>query len=388
MEKKLKVVFLVGCLEPGADGVGDYTYTLAAHLCSQGHTCLIIALKDPFIIQQSVHKSDQLYPLLSCIRFRNIISQQPCFKTAIHAFQPDYISLQFVPYAFHKKGLPFFLSSLLQSLAQTYPFHIMMHELWIGFEPSAPLKHKCLGYIQKWCIQNILTTLQPIGIHTHSSLYKHYLSQLYSNVALLPLFSPIQKNCTAPVHQSLYALLQNKCHLLPLRDKDSLWIFSLFGTLHPEWPSEPLLPLLLELARKHHKGILILHFGHIGRGERLWQALLKRYQPECNFLKLGPLTTAEIARVLQNTHFGIATSPLHLLEKSSSALTFLEWGCPLIVNRIEKDVKLPTFFEERILKINTNNFTQQLLHTRRYAYASRLGNTSQTFLADLKSFIA
>ncbi len=388
MEKKLKLVFLVGCLEPGADGVGDYTYTLAAHLCKKGHTCLLIALKDTFVLKKSVQQSAHSYLSLSCIRFRDILEHKADFEAAIQAFQPDYISLQFVPYAFHKKGLPFFLSPLLQSLAQTYPFHIMMHELWIGFEPGAPLKHKCLGYIQKWCTQDILTKIKPIGIHTHSSLYKYHLSQIYSNVALLPLFSPIQKNCIPPVHHSLETLLQNKCHPLPLKHKGSLWVFSLFGTLHPEWPPEPLLPLLLELARKHHKGILILHFGHIGRGERLWQALLKRYEPECNFLKLGPLTTAEIARVLHNTHFGIATSPLHLLEKSSSALTFLEWGCPLIVNRIEKDVKLPTFFEERILKINTNNFTQQLLYTRRYAYASRLDNTCQTFLADLKSFIA
>lgn len=399
IRRKLRLAFLVGCLEPGSDGVGDYTYTLAKHLCQTGHTCLIIALKDTFIVQPSVHpqplgyhqpsvyKSAHAHPSLSYIRFRNIMEHQPDFEAAVQGFQPDLISLQFVPYAFDTKGLPFFLGPLLKPLAKTYPIHIMMHELWIGFEPSAPFKHKCLGYIQKWCIQDILTKTKPIAIHTHSSLYKHYLSQLYSNVALLPLFSPIQRNCTAPVNQSLNALLQKKGHRLPLKDRDPLWVFSLFGTLHPEWPPEPLIPMLIELSKKQHTAILILHFGHIGRGEALWQAMVERYQPACSFVKLGPLAPADISTILENTHFSIATSPLHLLEKSSSALTFLDWGCPLIVNRIEKDMKLPSFFEERILKINTNNFTQQLLKAHRHPYQSKLDSTCQKFLADIQALL-
>ncbi len=388
MEKKLKLVFLVGCLEPGADGVGDYTYTLAEHLCKKGHTCHIIALKDPYVPKKSVQKSDHAYLSLSCMRFSHIVEHQPDFQAAIHAMKPDLISLQFVPYAFQKKGLPFFLSSLLQSFVQTYPLHIMMHELWIGFEPRSALYQKCLGFIQKWCIQSILTQLHPFCIHTHAKLYQKLLSQISPKVSLLPLFSPIQKNSKDLPHHSLEALLEQKVHILPMQGQKPLWVFSILGTLHPEWPPEPLLPILLELAKKHHKSMLILHFGHIGRGEELWQAITKRYQTECNVLKLGPLAVAEIATVLQNTHFGIATSPLHLLEKSSSALSFLEWGCPLIVNRIEQDVQLPTFFEKRILKINTKNFTQQLLHTTPYAYESRLESTCQKFLADLKAFIS
>lgn len=444
IRRKLRLAFLVGCLEPGSDGVGDYTYTLAKHLCQTGHTCLIIALKDTFIVQPSVHpqplvyhqpsayKSAHAYPSLSYIRFRNIMEHQPDFEAAVQGFQPDLISLQFVPYAFDTKGLPFFLGPLLKPLAKTYPIHIMMHELWIGFEPSAPFKHKCLGYIQKWCIQSMLTKLKPLCLHTHARFYQKLLAQIHPTVSLLPLFSSLQKNSndlsplslplhnlsshdlpshTFPFHnpqvhspshrtllsqdlpspslphQNVEALLEHKGHPLPLKHTDPLWVFSLFGTLHPEWPPEPLIPMLIELSKKQHTAILILHFGHIGRGEALWQAMVERYQPACIFVKLGPLAPADISTILENTHFAIATSPLHLLEKSSSALTFLEWGCPLIVNRIEKNMKLPSFFEERILKINTNNFTQQLLKAHRHPYQSKLDSTCQKFLADIQALL-
>jgi len=55
----VKVVFLCSSLEPGRDGVGDYTRRLAAELVRQGHFSAVVSLNDKYIsdvfndIQQS-----------------------------------------------------------------------------------------------------------------------------------------------------------------------------------------------------------------------------------------------------------------------------------------------------------------------------------------------
>ena len=40
----MKLIFICGSLEPGRDGVGDYTRRLAGELIRQGHQIAIIAL--------------------------------------------------------------------------------------------------------------------------------------------------------------------------------------------------------------------------------------------------------------------------------------------------------------------------------------------------------
>ena len=50
----MRIAFLCGSLEPGRDGVGDYTRGLAEELQRQGHEVIIIALRDRFITQPVV----------------------------------------------------------------------------------------------------------------------------------------------------------------------------------------------------------------------------------------------------------------------------------------------------------------------------------------------
>jgi hypothetical protein len=45
----VKIVFLCASLEPGRDGVGDYTRHLASECVRRGHECTAIALHDPHV---------------------------------------------------------------------------------------------------------------------------------------------------------------------------------------------------------------------------------------------------------------------------------------------------------------------------------------------------
>jgi Trk K+ transport system NAD-binding subunit len=42
----MKIAFICGSLEPGRDGVGDYTRRLAGELVKQQHEVLVIAFND------------------------------------------------------------------------------------------------------------------------------------------------------------------------------------------------------------------------------------------------------------------------------------------------------------------------------------------------------
>ena len=42
----MKIAFITSCLEPGKDGVGDYTRSLAAESSRNGHEVCLLALND------------------------------------------------------------------------------------------------------------------------------------------------------------------------------------------------------------------------------------------------------------------------------------------------------------------------------------------------------
>ncbi len=45
-ENKVKIAFILGSMEPGKDGVGDYTRMLAENLLFEGIQSLIISIKE------------------------------------------------------------------------------------------------------------------------------------------------------------------------------------------------------------------------------------------------------------------------------------------------------------------------------------------------------
>jgi hypothetical protein len=48
----MKIIFLCGSLEPGCDGVGDYTRRLAGELIKQGHHIAAVALNDQYLQEE------------------------------------------------------------------------------------------------------------------------------------------------------------------------------------------------------------------------------------------------------------------------------------------------------------------------------------------------
>jgi hypothetical protein len=101
----MKIAFLCSSLEPGRDGVGDYTRTLAGELVRLGHQVFLIALNDRWITGEKAEEQARLQTL----RFGpnlSIAGRVTIARQALDQFAPDWVSLQYVCYGFHPKGLP------------------------------------------------------------------------------------------------------------------------------------------------------------------------------------------------------------------------------------------------------------------------------------------
>ncbi len=324
----MKIAFLNSSLEPGRDGVGDYTRLLAQECSRQGHECCTIALNDRYV---SEAQSDGLLHL----RLPAVLPWLERVKIAqqkLTEFAPDWVSLQFVPYAFHPKGLVHGLRRHLLPLVEGRKTQIMFHELWIGGAMGSPLKHRAVGMFQKKLILSLVTQLTPDVIHTSNSTYVTLLQSSGVTALPLPLFGNVPVS-TQNGDEWLWAELDRANINIAKTNRSDFWLGGFFGTLHQSWPPEPLLTALQEAAARRSRQIILLSIGRLGPGETLWDTLARQYSPQICFCKIGEQPAPRVSQYLNSLDFGIATSPYSLIGKSGSVAAMLDHGLPVIVNR-------------------------------------------------------
>ncbi|MGF1452338.1 MAG: hypothetical protein ACFB21_09740, partial [Opitutales bacterium] len=166
----LAILFICGCLEPGADGVGDYTRRLAAEAARNGFSVGCLALNDrkqpraPLAIEPIVDQEQDTSFFLW--RFSSQVPWQQRSEAArklVEEFKPQRISLQFVPTSFDLKGLPFRLLECVRHLLKACPaerWQIMFHELWLGVEGSDTFKRRVGGRLQQSLLLSLLRMLR------------------------------------------------------------------------------------------------------------------------------------------------------------------------------------------------------------------------------------
>ena len=188
----MNIVFLCGSIEPGCDGVGDYTRRLSTELLIN-HKVSIISLNDRYatqVQQKASNGRSQIgeYRIPIDVNTKNRITLA---KDWINQINPDIVSLQFVIYSFHKKGLPFNFKDTIREICNGRFLHIMFHETWLGVTNSASLKDKIYGFFQKQIISSLIQSSKPSLITTTNGLYKTLLGQLNVTAKIVPLFSNI-----------------------------------------------------------------------------------------------------------------------------------------------------------------------------------------------------
>ena len=330
----MKIAFLNGSLEPGRDGVGDYTRSLAQECVRQGHSCCLIALNDRWITEPERAEEDGLTPL----RLPAALDWTERLRRAgemLDDFGPDWISLQFVPYAFHPKGIVSGLAAKLAPLTRRAKLHIMFHELWIGEYVVASAKDRLIGEIQRRFVLRLLQQIKPRMVHTSNFTYIARLSACGVSAKMLPLFGNVEI-AAQNGDGWLFPLIREAGLNITSANRSKFWLFGFFGGLYSNWPSEPLFSRLKEIAQQQGRQVIILSIGRLGASEPIWERCAAVYASDFTFLKFGEHSQNVVSQYLQSLDFGLATTPYCAIGKSGTVAAMLDHGLPVIVNREER----------------------------------------------------
>lgn len=302
----MKILFLCGSLEPGLDGVGDYTRRLAGELIKQGHQATIVALNDNNKVVISEEPQECEGTIIPVLRIPNYTSSRLRFNKVmqyITAFNSEWISLQFVPYSFNSKGLPFWLPSFLKNLKGKHKWHIMFHELWVGIDKESSFKHKCIGKLQQFIIKKTIRKLSSKHISTQNKLYQFFLQSHNINTEILPIFGNIPLTA---VKKEVIEFTQ----------------FVLFGSIHSGAPFKDFVDDLISNSNKLIKPIKFIFIGKNGSELSYYTTILDNYS--ISYEVLGVQSEKSISQVLINSDFGISTTPYFQTEKSGVYAAYRE----------------------------------------------------------------
>ena len=332
----MKILFVCSCLEPGKDGVGDYTRRLAAELCARGHSCYLLALADSHVEKATAGVFGSANGVVPSLRLAATdswperVRQAKQFRESV---APDWISWQIVLYAFDPRGLSFGLGGRCREIAGSCRNQIMFHEIWIGEAEQSPLKNKIIGKLQRFIVKDLLQKLCPLVVHTHTPLYQHLLGGLGCQAKILPLFGNIPITAR-PDSEWLRKKWPADAGRFPGADRDSWWIFIAFGTLHPEWDAADFAQRASVAAQRAAKKCALILIGQPGdAGERLSQAFQKREGDSWSLLNLGWRPEEDISQWLLAVDFGVSPAPPEYMFKSGTAAAMIEHGLPVIATR-------------------------------------------------------
>ena len=318
----MKLVFLCGSLEPGHDGVGDYTRRLAGELKRQGNKVSIISVNENTLEKLSAREEQESEGTeIPVLRISGNISYRKRLLIAeewIDSIDPEWISLQYVPFSFHPKGAHFFLSEFLRKLGRHRRWHIMFHELWTGMDKESSKKHYWLGKIHRVLIKSLIRTLKPAVIHTQTHVYLEKIGQLGYKANYLPLFSNIPF-----FEQDITSKTENK-----YLSQEKKLIFVLFGGIHNNAPVAQLASDLVRYEKANKTRIILTIIGRSGPMQKQWTTIWASYGLE--FVLMGEQSPMVISKILHSASIGISTTPFQLAEKSGSVAAMREHQLPVL----------------------------------------------------------
>lgn len=313
----MNILFVCSSLLKERDGVGDYTRRLSSELIKGGHNVAILAINDKFLMEDCVEENqnedDILIPTLRLSSIKSLDWRILIAKKFVDNFSPEWISVQYVPFGFEKRGLPFNLSKHLLHLKSNVKWHIMFHELWVGMGKEDSNKLFYWGLVQKLLIKKFIKNLSPNLIHTQTKLYKNYLKGMGFEVELLPLFTNI------PI---IGKNLNN-------REKPQKEIsIAVFGAIHKSSIIESFSFEAAKFSKENNVQILLVFIGRQGAERERWANIWKSFG--LKFTILGELPAIEISQALQNCSLGIISTAYAVAEKSSAFAVMRAHQLPVI----------------------------------------------------------
>lgn len=313
----MKLLFICGSLERGCNGVGDYTRILAAQLMRLGHGVRMLALHDYAVSGRVEEVQDdivccRLSPELSWAdRTRFLIS-------AIARFQPDIISLQFVPFSFERRGLPLGILWCLQRVVRANPrsrWHFMFHETWVGFTRIAAFRDRLWGGLQGYIIKLLLSIIKPVVIHTSNPLYIEVLRRAGISAERLPLFS----NFSGIEADDLWMTDRLREIGIQSDNRSQYHLVGFLGSCYPDFPLDAAIMAEGKLAQEMGRRLVVMGVGGgVGTGAGFVKKV-QGYSLDAIVVHWGRQPAANVVAFLKALDVGLPTSPRQLLGKSGAA---------------------------------------------------------------------
>jgi hypothetical protein len=310
----MRFLFICGSVEVGRDGVGDYTRRLSLELVSQGHLVRIIGINDTVTTSVSENLQASGSQEIEVWRFplsSTWVDRVCKLERQLNEFQPDWISLQYVPYSFHKKGIPYHFVKSLSCLNKKWHWHIMFHETWLGLSSLSPIKHKFVGYFQRMVAKRMIQVLEPERVSTSNRLYQIVLENANILATILPLFSNIPLANMPPEYK---ANIIQKLALVH-SNLDDYIILGIFGSLHSEYDFEKVISAELDKAQRNNKKLIFLSFGRMGNTEE-FDRLQQLFSNTVQFNTFGELPESEVSYTMQILNEAVSCTPFEHIGKS------------------------------------------------------------------------
>jgi hypothetical protein len=319
----MTLVLINGCLEPGADGVGDYSRRLAAAFITLGLPTSLLALNDPHVASPLLGQQTSdgcTIPILRLPASHSWSSRRLSALAQLQAWKCSSLSLQFVPYAFDPRGIPLQLLDFLRHLGLQpgWRTHVMFHEIWIGVARSSDLRSRAIGHLQRRLIKAIWQSLRPKQTHTTNGSYACCLGRIGIDAARLPLFSGLEPVVTDS----------------PLKDFESSPNYSacLFGRIPPRWDPDPAMAALVDEAVQQGRQARLLLIGRHWMPSS-WIEQLRERWPQILIEQHGVEPDPhQLSDLIMGCQLGLAPVPWGLVEKSSAVAAFLTLGLPVVAS--------------------------------------------------------
>lgn len=316
----MKILFVLGGLEKGADGVGDYVRRLIHGLGEKGVSSDVIALNDEFATTSRACELDEGSGARSLRLPRSIpwAERVEASRRFVQERAPDILSLQYVPFSFDPRGVSNRLPAVLLEISQGRPWHIMAHELWIDRSFPGPLRHKVLGALQKRGFRRLIGSLKPPVVHTQLEYYKQMLRGISVKSELLPLHGNIPPT-SLPAEGRRW--LEQAANL----GKED-FVAGFFGDILPTFDLEAL-ARFVAANEDRNRPLVLFSAGRLsGSGKSIWLRAKELVGSRASMIELGALPEHEVSRYLSGLDIGLTSYPIELAKKSGGVAAMLEHG--------------------------------------------------------------
>lgn len=319
----MNLLILCSSLNPGKDGVGDYTRCLTRALRERGHeVCMASLHEKPGSLAASDDDDERVLRLTNELPWKKRADQLGRF---FQSHQPDRASLQYVPYGFQKKGLPFALPAWLASAVPVAGWHVMFHELWVGITRSSPWRHKLAGFFQRGIAKNLISRLKPLAVHTSNPLYLELLQNAGIRAKRLPLFGAID------LDESQQGWMADRLVEMGITacNRKEWFLAGMFGSCYPDFPLErQILGVYTKALQSGKKLALFGIGGGVGTGEE-WEKRAEKVLPGMVARHFDRQDEARISALLQTLDLAMPSTPAEFLGKSSAAASMALHGAVL-----------------------------------------------------------